>query len=176
MRTIPKIFVAWVVMAAIGAPGVWASHQATTVVIADDGDLTISWQAHAYTDDVRLRLYTVDAWGSQVLLAEETARRGIKTFSYMDHRTRSGLPVQYKLCVVTPDSEETILGVITCFEPNMADGGADLGSKSGSDVATSALVGTTNPLKPMGKTHNVVTTGGGPGPLPEVPPPRQLSV
>ncbi len=161
-------------MAAVGVPGVWASHRVATVVIADDGDLTISWQVRAYTDGVRLRLYTVDGLGSRFLLAEETGRRGIETYRYMDDRSRGGLPVQYRLCFVTPDGEETTLGVVTCFEPGLDDSGSTLSLVENVDVA--AIVVADEVLTPgtSGKVVDFDLANGGFRPRPLVPPPRPL--
>jgi len=161
-------------MVAIGSSGVWASHQTTTVVIADDGDLTISWQVRTYADGVLLRLYTINGLGSQVLLAEEKARRGIETYHYVDHRTRGGLPVHYGLRVVMPDGKETTLRVITCFEPNMDDGGSMFSSNGRVGIASIVVADEIVPPGASGKVLEFDLAGGGLRPRPLVPPPRSL--
>ncbi len=156
-------------------PVAWAARGTTTMLIPDDGDLTITWTARTVADGALLRLYAVDASGSSTLLTEEDARRGVNTYHYVDRRNRAGLQVLYRLCVVMPDGRESSLALVNCLEPQMdqTDSTATSGSRAGFGL-----------LESTDEDHGISSRdllcapddlNRGTPPRPPVPPPRLVT-
>lgn len=153
-------------------PMAWASRDATTMIIPDDGDLEISWKARTDADGVRLRLYTVDSSGSKALLTEKEARRGIGTYHYVDHRSRNGRQIQYRLCVVTSDGRESTLAVVNCSEPDMNESGTIAASVSMVAIGLAVSTDQNHEIASRGVIGSQAHLDRGTRPRPPVPPPR----
>lgn len=159
----------------MATPILWAYPDATTMIIPDDGDLEISWEARTHADGVRLRLYTVDSSGSKALLTEEDARRGIGTYHYVDHRSRDGRHIQYRLCMVTPDGRESTLAVVNCSKPDINESGTIAASVSRVAIALAVSIDQNHEIASRGVIGFHDDLDPGTRPQPPVPPPRRLT-
>jgi hypothetical protein len=172
MKVIWTLLVALALGTVIGASPAMATTSTGSVVIPDDGDLTISWRCRAFSAEIRYRLYTFEADGSPRLLTERTARPGTESYSYVDSRARLGGPVAYRLVAVLPNGDERVLATTVCFEPDMNDTGTAPSSAPTPEPAFDIMeaVPPASPIAPALRPTDAVATGVRPNP--EVPPPR----